>query len=74
MGAELLKRVDVVQMEADNAVARTSSRVAHPCTADAAPLRYTHIRRRKRRTPDYLVRESKLGLGRTGRQQAWAQR
>ena len=25
VGAELLKRVDVVQMEADNAVARTSS-------------------------------------------------
>ena len=31
-------------MEAGSAVARSSSRVARPCAADAAPPRYPHIR------------------------------
>ena len=31
-------------MEAGSAVARTSSRAARPCAADAAPPRYLHIR------------------------------
>ena len=41
--AELLKRVGVVQIEAVSAVARTSSRAARPCVADAAPPRYPHV-------------------------------
>ena len=43
-GAELLKRVGVVQMEAGSAVARSTSRAARPCAADAAPPRYPHVR------------------------------
>ena len=31
-------------MEAGSAVARTSSRAARPCAADAAPPRYPHVR------------------------------
>ena len=31
-------------MEAGSAVARTSSRAAHPCAADAAPPTYPHVR------------------------------
>ena len=42
-GAELLKCIDVVQMEAGNLVARTSSRAARPYAADAAPTRYPHV-------------------------------
>ena len=43
--AELLLRVDVVeQKKAGSAVARTSSRAARPCAADAAPPRYPHVR------------------------------
>ena len=44
--AELLKRVGVVQMEAGSAVARTFSRAARPCAADAAPPRYPHARKK----------------------------
>ena len=42
--AELLSRVDVVeQMETGSAVARTSSRAACSCAADAAPPRYPQV-------------------------------
>ena len=51
-GAELLKRVDVVQMEVSTAVARTSSRAARPCAADATPPSYTHVQRRKHHALD----------------------
>ena len=63
MGAELLSRVDVVeQMEAGSAVARTSSRAARHCAADAAPPRYPHVREEA----------SRFGLlGPRGRPRAW---
>ena len=49
-------------MEAGSAVARTSSRAARTCAADAAPSGI-HTYGKKRRDPDCFVREGGLGLG-----------
>ena len=52
-------------MEVGSAVARTSSRAARPCAADAAPLRYPHVR-------EEASRSGLLGPRR--RPRAWARR
>ena len=64
-GTERLKRVNVVQMEAGSAVARSSSRATRPCGADATPPRYPHIWEEASRSGLLDPRE-RLGLGRAG--------
>ena len=63
-GAELLKRVGVMQMAAGNAVARTSSRAARPCAADTAPPRYPHIREEASHSGQLDPRERPRASGR----------
>ena len=65
-GAESMKRVDVVQMEAGSAVARSSSRAARPCAVDAAPPRYPHVREEAPRS-GLQIRESGTQEGRQAR-------